>query len=125
MSEQEGSVRFSGGEVLGRCKLSDVCAWEPWWQILSKSSMCFLTTELSVCLATDTVTAVKWTLREKQYGFLTVMVSVSCYSVREGKLEHTLARDLVPGDTVCLSVGDRVPADLRLFEVSLGYMDID
>lgn len=48
-----------------------------------------------------------------------VVVSVSCYSVREGKLEHTLARDLVPGDTVCLSVGDRVPADLRLFEVSL------
>lgn len=47
------------------------------------------------------------------------MVSVSCCSVREGKLEHTLARDLVPGDTVCLSVGDRVPADLRLFEVSL------
>ncbi|XP_008940050.1 PREDICTED: calcium-transporting ATPase type 2C member 1-like [Merops nubicus] len=37
-------------------------------------------------------------------------------SVREGRLEHTLARDLVPGDTVCLAVGDRVPADLRLFE---------
>lgn len=54
-----------------------------------------------------------------------MMVSVSWCSVREGKLEHTLARDLVPGDTVCLSVGDRVPADLRLFEVSLGYMGID
>lgn len=52
-------------------------------------------------------------------SFLAIVVSVSCYSVREGKLEHTLARDLVPGDTVCLSVGDRVPADLRLFEVSL------
>uniref|UniRef100_A0A8D0F2R8 Calcium-transporting ATPase n=1 Tax=Strix occidentalis caurina TaxID=311401 RepID=A0A8D0F2R8_STROC len=41
---------------------------------------------------------------------------VFTYSVREGRVEHTLARDLVPGDTVCLSVGDRVPADLRLFE---------
>lgn len=60
-------------------------------------------------------------LLNKWHGFLfsAVVVSVSCYSVREGKLEHTLARDLVPGDTVCLSVGDRVPADLRLFEVSL------
>lgn len=28
-----------------------------------------------------------------------------------------MARELVPGDTVCLSVGERVPADLRLFEV--------
>lgn len=56
-------------------------------------------------------------LKRNSMVFLTVMFSVSCYSVREGKLEHTLARDLVPGDTVCLSVGDRVPADLRLFEV--------
>lgn len=38
-------------------------------------------------------------------------------SVREGHLERMLARELVPGDTVCLSVGERVPADLRLFEV--------
>ena len=30
-----------------------------------------------------------------------------------------LARELVPGDIIYLGVGDRVPADLRLFEVSL------
>uniref|UniRef100_A0A6Q2WY24 Calcium-transporting ATPase n=1 Tax=Esox lucius TaxID=8010 RepID=A0A6Q2WY24_ESOLU len=40
------------------------------------------------------------------------------HTVREGNLEHMLARELVPGDTVCLSVGERVPADLRLFEAT-------
>lgn len=43
--------------------------------------------------------------------------AVFLLSVREGNLEHLLARELVPGDTVCLSVGEKVPADLRLFEV--------
>lgn len=38
-------------------------------------------------------------------------------SIREGKLQHLLARDLVPGDIVCLSIGDRIPADIRLTEV--------
>uniref|UniRef100_A0A8D0KX03 Calcium-transporting ATPase n=1 Tax=Strix occidentalis caurina TaxID=311401 RepID=A0A8D0KX03_STROC len=42
---------------------------------------------------------------------------VSC-SLREGKLQHLLARELVPGDIIYLSVGDRVPADLRLIEVT-------
>lgn len=41
---------------------------------------------------------------------------LSC-SVREGKVSDFLARDLVPGDLVIISVGDRVPADLRLIEV--------
>ena len=40
-------------------------------------------------------------------------------SLRDGHVETFLARDLVPGDIVYLSIGDRVPADLRLFEVKL------
>lgn len=39
------------------------------------------------------------------------------HSIREGKLQHLLARDLVPGDIVSLSIGDRIPADIRLTEV--------
>jgi Ca2+-transporting ATPase len=31
-------------------------------------------------------------------------------------LETFLARNLVPGDIIFLNVGDRVPADLRIFE---------
>lgn len=42
---------------------------------------------------------------------------MSC-SVRDGILSDFYALDLVPGDLVYVSVGDRVPADLRLFEVN-------
>ena len=42
-------------------------------------------------------------------------------SVRNGKLENFLAKELVPGDIVLISTGDRVPADLRLIEVTISY----
>ena len=38
-------------------------------------------------------------------------------AVRDGKPLEIVATDLVPGDVVCLSVGDVVPADVRLIEV--------
>ncbi|XP_066547470.1 calcium-transporting ATPase type 2C member 1 isoform X2 [Amia ocellicauda] len=55
---------------------------------------------------------------EKSLEELGKLVPPECHCVREGNLEHLLARELVPGDTVCLSVGERVPADLRLFEAA-------
>uniref|UniRef100_A0A3B3SVA2 Calcium-transporting ATPase n=1 Tax=Paramormyrops kingsleyae TaxID=1676925 RepID=A0A3B3SVA2_9TELE len=55
---------------------------------------------------------------EKSLEELGKLVPPECHCVREGHLEHLLARELVPGDTVCLSVGERVPADLRLFEAT-------
>ena len=39
-------------------------------------------------------------------------------SLREGRLETFLARELVPGDIIYLNVGDRVPADCRLYETN-------
>lgn len=50
--------------------------------------------------------------------FLLLFFHFSSCSLREGKLQHLLARELVPGDIIYLSVGDRVPADLRLIEVN-------
>jgi len=46
-----------------------------------------------------------------------VFLFLMLFSIRNGKLETFLARELVPGDIVYLSTGDRVPGDLRLFEV--------
>ncbi|XP_053183338.1 calcium-transporting ATPase type 2C member 1 [Scomber japonicus] len=53
---------------------------------------------------------------EKSLEELGKLVPPECHCIRDGNLQHLLARELVPGDTVCLSVGERVPADLRLFE---------
>ncbi|XP_057690067.1 calcium-transporting ATPase type 2C member 1 isoform X2 [Corythoichthys intestinalis] len=55
---------------------------------------------------------------EKSLQELGKLVPPQCHCVREGQLRHMLARELVPGDTVCLAVGERVPADLRLFEAA-------
>lgn len=53
---------------------------------------------------------------EKSLEELKKLVPPECHCLREGRLETFLARDLVPGDIVYLNVGDRVPADIRLYE---------
>ncbi|VDN59590.1 unnamed protein product [Dracunculus medinensis] len=53
---------------------------------------------------------------EKTLEQLNKLVPPSCVSLRDGHEMHFLARELVPGDLVILNVGDKVPADLRLFE---------
>ena len=40
------------------------------------------------------------------------------FSIRNGEIHSLFARELVPGDIIILNTGDRVPADLRLFEVN-------
>ncbi|XP_063293452.1 calcium-transporting ATPase type 2C member 2 isoform X1 [Pelobates fuscus] len=55
---------------------------------------------------------------EKSLEELNKLVPPECNCVRDGKLQHLLARELVPGDVVCLTVGDRVPADVRLIETT-------
>lgn len=53
---------------------------------------------------------------DKSVEAIKKLVPPGCHCVREGKMSDFLARDLVPGDLVSISVGDRVPADLRLIE---------
>lgn len=53
---------------------------------------------------------------EKSLEKLTKLVPPTCHCIRDGELQDFLARDLVPGDTVIVRVGDRVPGDMRLVE---------
>ncbi|NXE89152.1 AT2C2 ATPase, partial [Menura novaehollandiae] len=55
---------------------------------------------------------------EKSLEELNKLVPPECNCLRGGKLQHLLARELVPGDIIYLAVGDRVPADLRLIEAT-------
>uniref|UniRef100_A0A674GDZ8 Calcium-transporting ATPase n=1 Tax=Taeniopygia guttata TaxID=59729 RepID=A0A674GDZ8_TAEGU len=64
------------------------------------------------------ITMVREYRSEKSLEELNKLVPPECNCLREGKLQHLLARELVPGDIIYLSVGDRVPADLRLIEVT-------
>eukprot|EP01137_Pigoraptor_chileana_P032354 Opistho-2@21593 len=53
---------------------------------------------------------------EKSLEALSKLVPHRCHCLREGQLIDMLATDLVPGDIIQISIGDRVPADIRLFE---------
>ncbi len=55
---------------------------------------------------------------ERAMAALQNMLAPRCTAVREGREQEIEARDLVPGDLVQLDIGDRVPADLRLVDVT-------
>ena len=43
-------------------------------------------------------------------------IHFTVFSDREGETLHVLANELVPGDLVKFSTGDRIPADIRLID---------
>ncbi|KAL6434028.1 hypothetical protein ACFW04_005880 [Cataglyphis niger] len=55
---------------------------------------------------------------EKSLEELNKLVPPICHCLREERVETFLARHLVPGDIVYLNIGDRVPADIRIFEAT-------
>lgn len=51
---------------------------------------------------------------EKSLEALNKLVPHHCHLLRDGKQLHLLANELVPGDIVTFTTGDRVPADVRM-----------
>lgn len=60
---------------------------------------------------------------EQSLAALNKLVPHYCNLVREGKTTNLLANNLVPGDLVKFSVGDRIPADVRLTKISDLHID--
>lgn len=55
---------------------------------------------------------------EQSLAALNKLVPHYCNLIRDGKSSNVLANNLVPGDLIKFSVGDRIPADLRLTKIS-------
>ncbi|KAG6830949.1 hypothetical protein H0H87_006710 [Tephrocybe sp. NHM501043] len=51
---------------------------------------------------------------EKSLEALNKLVPHHCHVLREGETKHVLANELVPGDIVTFSTGDRIPTDIRI-----------
>ncbi|PCH35653.1 calcium-transporting P [Wolfiporia cocos MD-104 SS10] len=51
---------------------------------------------------------------EQSLQALNKLVPHHCHLIRDGQPLHVLANELVPGDMVTFTTGDRVPADIRL-----------
>eukprot|EP00918_Siedleckia_nematoides_P003008 GHVU01006851.1.p1 GENE.GHVU01006851.1~~GHVU01006851.1.p1 ORF type:complete len:1045 (-),score=75.30 GHVU01006851.1:29-2986(-) len=60
---------------------------------------------------------------EKSLEALNKLVPHHCHVIRDRRSIHVLANELVPGDIVALSTGDRVPADIRI--ISAFDLEID
>ena len=86
---------------------------------VSKNNIVLLTLYLSLLLSLNTtIGIIQEGSAEKAADALKAMLSSDALVVRDGKDVKVPADEIVPGDMVKLSLGDRVPADLRMTEVS-------
>lgn len=53
---------------------------------------------------------------EQSLEALATLVPPYCHVIRNKKLDHLLAENLVPGDIIRLKAGDRIPADCRVIQ---------
>ena len=71
---------------------------------------------IGVVLATVIIGFIQEGKAETSLEALKKMMMPECHVLRDGERKTIAARELVPGDVVVLEGGNRVPADLRLFE---------
>ncbi|MDZ4089790.1 MAG: HAD-IC family P-type ATPase [Arthrobacter sp.] len=110
----------------------------PWWRVLLRQ---FISPLIGILLAAAVVTLVQQHWVDSGAIFLVLCINAAlgfvqerkaeadvralqslstplCRALRDGAEQVVPGRDVVPGDVVLLESGERVPADLRLFEAN-------
>jgi Ca2+-transporting ATPase len=81
----------------------------------SSSLVCDLRdTVESIELTRISVGSVQERRSEKSLEALNKLVLHHCHIIRDGEQIHLLANEVVPGDLITFTTGDRIPADVRL-----------
>ena len=139
LSGAEASLRLADA---GPNELSFAGA-TPWWRVLVRQ---FISPLIGILLAAAVVTLVQQHWVDSAAIFLVLSLNAalgfvqerkaeadvralqslstpSCRVLRDGAESVVPGRDVVPGDVVLLESGERVPADLRLFEANALQVD--
>lgn len=78
---------------------------------------------LGAVMIVSTVAFIQNYKSEQSLEALNDLVPPRCNVIRSGQTTNILAEELVPGDIIRLSSGDRVPADCRIIQCNGFYLD--
>lgn len=139
LTRGEASRRLAGS---GPNELN-IAGATPWWRVLLRQ---FISPLIGILLVAAVVSLIQQHLVDAAAIFLILCINAalgffqerkaeaavlalqslstpSCRVLRDGTEQVVAGRDVVPGDVVLLESGERVPADLRLFEANALQVD--
>jgi sodium/potassium-transporting ATPase subunit alpha len=93
-------------------------AWKPLGEPPSLSNLALAIVLLAVFFIQAAFNAWQDWSSSRVMASITAMLPESCLVLRNGVLVNIPAVDLVPGDIIYIKAGNKLPADLRLIEVS-------
>lgn len=106
-----GSILLVGGILV-------FLSWKPLGQPPSVANLALGIVLIAVFLLQASFNAWQDWSSSRVMASITAMLPESCLLVRDGSRVEVLATELVPGDTVYLKSGGKIPADMRFVEVS-------
>ena len=106
-----GSILLLGGILVFVC-------WKPLGDPPSTANLALAIVLLIVFLIQGAFNAWQHWSSSKIMASITTMLPDHCLVVRDGNHAEVLAPDVVPGDVLCIKAGNKMPADVRLVDVS-------
>lgn len=106
-----GSILLLGGILVFVC-------WKPLGDPPATANLALAIVLLIVFILQGAFNAWQHWSSSKIMASITTMLPDRCLVVRDGNQSEVSAPEVVPGDVLCIKAGDKLPADVRLVEIS-------